>query len=156
MYSKLPEWFFTWSKNLMKWTNLPPKGLNWQWIDLRPGVLYMLQSRSEAGSWRPKWANKPEPRRPKWDHTGLCVLFEKRMLHLWLVALCLHVVMWSSIRPSSHRYHGYSATRAQCVSPVGGSEPWDLLWFCVGSSDDGFLLSWVSSFSTPSVTKVDP
>lgn len=45
----------------------------------------------------------PEQSGPKWD--GLSVLFEKRMLHLWLVALCVHVVMWSSIRPSSHRYH---------------------------------------------------
>lgn len=56
--------------------------------------------------------HKPEQSRPEWDGTGLSVLFEKRMLHLWLVALCVHVVMWSSICPSSHRYHDNSATHA--------------------------------------------
>lgn len=65
------------------------------------------------------------PKRPKWDDTGPSVLFEKRMLHLWLVALCVHVVMWSFIRPSSHRYHGNSATH---LSLVGGSEPVCLLF----------------------------
>lgn len=58
--------------------------------------------------------HQPEPSRPKWDDTGQSVLFEKRMLHLWLVALCVHVVMWPSIRPSSHRYMYH------CNSPSPG------------------------------------
>lgn len=89
-----------------------------------------------------KVGRKPEQSRPKWDDTGLSVLFEKRMLHLWLVALCVHVVMWSSIRPSSHRYHGNSATHAQCVSPLSGSEPVGFLSGTRGNrSYDGLL--WV-------------
>lgn len=95
------------------------EGLNWQWTDLSPGVLYMLQSCSEAGI-KASVGRKPDLSGPKWDDTGLSVLFEKRMLHLWLVALCVHVVMWSSIRPSSHRYHGSSATHAQWLFIVSG------------------------------------
>lgn len=40
------------------------------------------------------------------------------MLHLWLVALCVHVVMWSPICPSSHRYHNKTSQRSDFSKPA--------------------------------------
>lgn len=109
--------------------------VNWPqpWCPLHaPKLLWSRLMKAKVG-------HKPEQSRPKWDDTGLSVLFEKRMLHLWLVALCVHVVMWSSIRPSSHRYHGNSAAHAQRLFP--GSRP-ETVQFLFGAHGSDFGSSW--------------
>lgn len=86
--------------------------VNWSqpWCPLHaPKLLWSRLKKAKVG-------HKPDLSRPEWDGTGLSMLFEKRMLHLWLVALCVHVVMWSSIRPSSHRYHGKALLNMFSVS----------------------------------------
>lgn len=127
--------------------------VNWSqpWCPLHaPKLLWSRLKKAKVG-------HKPDPSRPEWDGTGLSVLFEKRMLHLWLVALCVHVVMWSSIRPSSHRYHGKALLHMFSVSLslVSGSELVGFLfgirglWFCVGCSYDGFSSFLVYVFLYP-------
>lgn len=86
--------------------------------------------------------------RPKWADICRSVLFEKRMLHLWLVALCVHVVMWPSIRPSSRPRCTCSVKRIQsgwCGSGFAG------FWW-------GIPCLWVPLCVclTPAVTKVKP
>lgn len=113
---------------------------NWPqpWCSLHaPKLLLSRLTKATVG-------HQPEPSRPKWDDTGLSVLFEKRMLHLWLVALCVHVVMWSSICPSSHRYHGISATHAQCI--FLGSRP-EKVQFLFGARGSDVGSSWWGFFS---------
>lgn len=147
------------SKNNNKWINAELT-VNWPqpWCPLHaPKLLWSRLIKAKVG-------HKPEQSRPKWDGTGLSVLFEKRMLHLWLVALCVHVVMWSSIRPSSHRYHGNSATHAQCLFP--GSRPetvcvehMALILVILGGffSCRGYsLLCSVSYCLSPAVAEMDP
>lgn len=133
--------------------------VNWSqpWCPLHaPKLLWSRLKKAKVG-------RKPDPSRPEWDGTGLSVLFEKRMLHLWLVALCVHVVMWSSIRPSSHRYHGEALLHMFSVSlsrqwiwtswfPIW--DTWSMIlcglflwWF--------FLLFWFTSFSTQAITGSD-
>lgn len=137
--------------------------VNWSqpWCPLHaPKLLWSRLKKAKVG-------HKPDPSRPEWDGTGLSVLFEKRMLHLWLVALCVHVVMWSSIRPSSHRYHGKALLHMFSVSLslVSGSELVGFLfgirrlWFCVGCSYDGFFFFFGLRLSLPrplwALTKMD-
>lgn len=122
--------------------------MNWlqPWCPLHaPKLLWSRLMKAKVGL-------KPDQSGPKWDDTGLSVLFEKRMLHLWLVALCVHVVMWSSIRQSSHRYHG--ETRA-LLSVDLNQKGFFLLWgirFYVCS-----FLAWFSSAvgASPAVAKMD-
>lgn len=108
-----------------------------------PKLLWSRLTKANVG-------HNPEQSRPKWDGTGLSVLFEKRMLHLWLVALCVHVVMWSSICPSSHRYHGNSATHVSLYCQWTWTSRFQFFW----ASDYVsvvlmmvFLLLWVLSTS---------
>lgn len=155
----MPEWYKQWFHGFpcLKTTITTFKKLgsasvkateltaNWPqpWCPLHaPKLLWSRLIKATVG-------HQPQPSRPKWDDTGLSVLFEKRMLHLWLVALCVHVVMWSSICPSSHRYHGISATHAWCI----------FLGFPFGARGSGFG-SWVWGFffffflGTPSALSV--
>lgn len=83
--------------------------------------------------------------RPKWADICRSVLFEKRMLHLWLVALCVHVVMWPSIRPSS---------RPRCTCSVQlarfplwkGSSLGDVALGFVVSGGEFHVCGWLSVF----------
>lgn len=81
-------------------------GLHWQWIDLSPGVLYMLQSCSEAvaskgQTWPQKNKKKQNKSRPKWDrHRPKRVIWKKNAALVTCSSLCAcsHVIIHLPIK----------------------------------------------------------